>query len=173
MLCQPIRPRTTAAAVLAMLIVLSACASQLGPGPRPSDPPSEAEALAFLDHIIELSRAGEFTALCAIGSGNCEANLETAGRTVPRRDPVLVGQREQPAELYGDYWSASLRILELCGLRDDGSIYYTEIGVFSDGSQLMGGDPIFWSGMGVGDPSHVTGPPRDAATVCAAHGFAR
>ena len=156
-----------------MMVLLVACTTPSGPGPRPSPPPSEADALALLQHVITLTRAGDFDGLCEVGGGNCEQILESAGRQPPRRDPVVVGQRTQEAQLYDDsYWSASQRILELCGLRDDGSTYYTEMGVSSDGSRLVAFEPVFWSSLRMGNPSHTAnGRPQNDVADCAARGF--
>jgi len=87
-------------------MALSAC-TRLAPF-TPPPPPSEAEARGHLAQIVALARAGEFEALCDLGSGNCEQALDDADRdALPPAAPLVVGTRRfEPERLDGNAWSA-------------------------------------------------------------------
>ena len=154
-----------AATVVASLALLAACSAAL----EPASPPLEAEARHFVAEAVRLAQAGDFVGLCAMGGGNCERILETAGRdNVPLDAPTIVGVHTVPNQHHADgSWSAGGQLVELCGTDRHGDKYETQMIVFRDkGDRLIAIEPIYWSGIGIitsGPGAVVPGPPRPFA----------
>jgi len=135
--------------------VLVACSTSV-----PFDPPSQAEARAYVARAIGLALDGDLEALCAAGGGNCDEILEQAG-DIPAAPPLIVDVFEVPNQRHPDgSWTLGGQMVELCGHRDDGSVYRTQMLVFRDNAgRLIAIEPIYWSGIGIiiGGPPVTTG----------------
>jgi hypothetical protein len=163
--------RALAVGLALVALLLGACSPVFGPDQRLPEPPSDADARAYLARVVALAHAGDFDALCAVGGGNCERILEQAGPDVPTDDPTLVGQRVEQPTAAGDLSSVGGRILELCGRRDDGTLYYSEMIVFVDGRSLIAIEPIFWSGLHIASSSSAGVDAMDPEVECRSRGF--
>lgn len=128
--------------------ILAACTTQV-PTPAPSaDIPTAAEADALFSQVVERAQGGDFAGMCELGGSNCEAILEAAGDDVPSQDPRIV-LNQTMAEARGSAESDAARLLVVCGVKDDGEVYVTEIAVLWRGDTLIAAEPVYWSGLGV------------------------
>jgi hypothetical protein len=129
-------------------------------------PPSEVETVEFLDHIVDLARAGDFDALCAVGGGNCRRALGDAGAdAVPDAAPTILGTwllGDTPA---GGGYSVGGRILEVCGVDGRGRTFRTQMLIFSESGQLKAIEPVYWSGIRIATDPNV-GPDPSVAATC-------
>lgn len=140
--------RLAAPVALACLVALAGCA-----GPPP-EPPSEAEALAFLARIVAAARSRDFDALCALGTSSCRDLLDMAGRdAVPLLPPTVVGiTRLENTRRPDGLWTSGGVLLQLCGIDGRGRPYASEMLVVRRGSAaepgpLAASEPVYWSGM--------------------------
>ena len=151
-----------------LLTTVAACALPGGAGTfSPAPAPSEAEAIAYLDEVVRIVRAGELDRLCELGGGTCRRSLEDGASSVPRTAPRLVGTVEVPSTPNADgTWNAGGRLLQLCGVDGLGAPYYSEILVFEDAGRLIGREPVFWTGITIATLPAVVGPasPRPCPT---------
>lgn len=109
---------------------------------EPVPAPSIEDAQGLLHEAEMLAQAGKWDELCELGAGNCERLLDDAGRPAPAALPDVVGTRVQSATT-GRHGGV---VLEMCGVRDSGERYYTEVLVFRDDGDLRAIEPIYWSG---------------------------
>ncbi len=147
-----------------LLALIAACTTQQAP------PPSEAEARAFLDVIVETALRQDFEALCALGGGSCESFLaDPGGRDVPSDRPTVVGIRFVDQRAGGPRPRTGGYILELCGQDLDGDPYYSEMLVFRDfASELRAIEPLYWMGITIADDDSVGHEPDSASDeLCA------
>lgn len=145
----------------ATLLLASACQAVAF---TPAPPPSEADATAFLARLAELARSRDFTALCDLGSGNCERILAEVGEaSAPTTDPVVMATRVlEPRRLEDDTWSMGGRIMRVCGTDGTGRLYQSEILVFSADGTLRAIEAVFWARGRIADDGTVapwTDPP--------------
>ena len=132
--------------------LLAACTAQ-APGP-----PSLEDANAYLARVVELAQARDFDGLCAIGDGNCEDHLETAGRErVPPDPPSVIGSRIIPTRTEGGLTHIGGVVLILCGRDALDEPYRSEMLVFRDGSGLRAINPIYWGNVRIADGSTTDG----------------
>jgi hypothetical protein len=137
----------------AMVVLLASCTAPSsgalpdGDSP-PLEPPTADQAEELFGRLVLLARAGDFNGLCELGAGSCEAILEMAGRNVPSADPSIVVNQTM-TEARGAAESDTARLLVVCGVADSGESYVTEIAVMWNGTELMAGEPIYWSGLQV------------------------
>jgi hypothetical protein len=142
--------------VALVLVLVAGCRA---PTSIPAEPPSEAEALAYLDQVVAVVERGDLSELCAFGSGTCAHTLQGAdGATTPTTKPVVVRTRILPSRLLPDgTWRIGGRILELCGVDGLGERYDSEILVFREGDRIIGKEPVFWIGLRIADGDVTAG----------------
>jgi hypothetical protein len=139
--------------LLAVAIVLSVLAGCDLPVPTPPLP-SEAEAREYFATVVTLATTGDFEGLCSIGGLNCEEFLDEDGRDPPTAMPWIVGVRNRlqtPTQLGGV-------IVEICGRKDDGALYYSEMLVFHDaldGNRLKAIEPVYWASIRIPEGQNV------------------
>jgi hypothetical protein len=157
------RPDTRAAA--AALILLSACAAFV-PDPTPDPPPTEGEAIAFLNEVTALALAGDLEGMCDVaGGGNCDSLVEEAGgaAAVPQDPPVVAGTRVIPSSSVGNAQSVGGMLLVLCGIDGRQRSYRTEMLVSRWLGELYAVNAVYWAGFNLavgnntGDPSGGAG----------------
>lgn len=129
---------------------LVACSVSAG-AETPAAPPTEPEALAYLDDVVGIVRAGDLGRLCDRGVSTCERSLDAAARaSAPRTAPRVVASVEVSAVTHPDgSWTSGGRLFTLCGLDGIGRAYVSELLVFREGDRLIGMQPVFWTGTGV------------------------
>jgi hypothetical protein len=141
--------------VLVIVSLLGACGGTYVPPP----PPSDADARGYLNAVVDVAGAGDPTALCALGGGNCERTLREAGGTaaVPAGRPMVVGSVAiQPTRRVDGGWDTGGRLLFLCVLDGQGGSVETDMLVFrDDAGRLISIEPVYWSGIQI-DLSRVT-----------------
>ena len=148
-----------------MLLTLAAACTAQQPAP-----PSEADARALLDEIVETALSHDLEALCALGGGSCEAFLaDPGGRDVPPDRPTVVGTRFVDPRPSGPRARTRGYVLELCGEDLDGDPYYSEMLVFRDfAGDLRAIEPLYWMGITIADDGSVGGQPdADRDELCA------
>lgn len=151
---------------VAMALLICSAAAACAPQTR-GDLPTVDEARVFLSQIVVLARRGDFTGLCAIGDGNCERSLDTAGRNaVPAAPPTVVGVRLVPTTRTGDQESTGGVVLELCGQDATGKPYHSEMLVFRDGSGLRATNPVFWGNVMIDEGNSTPASPRLRPSSC-------
>ena len=148
------RPRR-AFLLVALLVAVAGCGGD-DPGPAQL---SRAEAERELARVVALASKAppeEFCSSPGVLEGHCRAHLEVGGAVPPSRPPVVLGTRD----------NLGLRspglILEICGTRHDGSVYFTDFLVVRVEGQLEVPDPVYWSGVSVstGAPGELTAAPE-------------
>jgi hypothetical protein len=134
-----------------LLTLVAACTTHQPP------PPSEAEARAFLDEVVETALSRDFEALCDLGGGSCDSFLaDPGGRDVPSVRPTLVGIRFVDKQTSGPRPRTGGYILELCGQDRDGDPLYSEILVFRNfAGELRAIEPLYWMGITIADDDSV------------------
>ena len=141
--------------LLVIASLLGACGGTYVPPP----PPSDADARAYLNAVVNVARAGDPTALCALGGGNCERTLREAGGTaaLPAGSPVVVGSVAiQPTRRADGGWDTGGRLLFLCVAGAQGGSVETDMLVFrDDAGRLISIEPVYWSGIQI-DLSRAT-----------------
>jgi hypothetical protein len=125
----------------------------------PPAPPSDADAIAYLNAVVDVAKAGNPAALCTLGSGNCERTLGEAGGpgAVPGGRPVVVGSVAiQPTRRADGGWDTGGRLLFLCVVDAQGGSVETDMLVFrNDAGKLVSIEPVYWSGIQI-DLSRAT-----------------
>jgi hypothetical protein len=150
---------TTRVALVGLLLAAAgACATT---APRAAT--SEVAAHAFLAELADLAAAGDFDALCARGSGNCQRALDEVGEaSAPSEQPHVVGTRVlAPRQLENDVWALGGRVLTVCGIDGLGHPYRSEVLVFLDGDAFRAIEAVFWNGQGIPDDAVVGAGPND------------
>jgi hypothetical protein len=149
--------------LVVLALVLCGCAAT-----APPTPPSADQAQAFLKQVVDTAKSGDFEALCELGGGSCQDYLDLeGGHQVPAAPPVIVGERVlQPSGTNSGRVGG--RVLELCGLMDQGEVYYSEMLVFFDhNGKLVGIEPEYWMGIRISDDDsagqHIG---EDVPSVC-------
>jgi hypothetical protein len=144
-----------------LLTLVAACTTHQPP------PPSEAEARAFLDEIVEAAVSRDFEALCALGGGSCESFLaDPGGRDVPSDRPTVVGIRFVHPRANGPRPRTGGYVLELCGRDLDGDPFYSEMLVFRDvAGELRAIEPLYWMGITIADDDSVGRDPNSAGVA--------
>jgi hypothetical protein len=141
--------------LLVIASLLGACGGTYVPPP----PPSDADARAYLNAVVDVARAGDPTALCALGGGNCERALREAGGTaaVPAGRPVVVGSVAiQPSRRADGGWDTGGRLLFVCVADAQVGSVETDMLVFrDDAGRLISIEPVYWSGVQI-DLSRAT-----------------
>jgi len=133
------------ALVLALVLGVLGCAD---PVPGTPGPPSDGEARAYLDRVVDLVLGERLNELCRTGSGTCERTLSRADpATVPTTRPVVLGTRILPAWRGDGSSVVGGRIIDLCGIDGRGNVYRSEILVFRDADRIIGKEPVFWIGL--------------------------
>lgn len=132
-----------------VLVAIAAC-QPIGAASAP--PPSEADARAYLDSVVALVQSGDLEAVCALGSGTCDAELRNADLARrPDEPPTLVGMEiVETVDHGGGASDLGGRLLQLCGVDGSGDPYYSEMLVFRDASgKLISINTLFWLGSRV------------------------
>ena len=135
-------------ALVGLVAVVAACSDSGESGYSP-DPPTQAEARAFLDEAVRLAQAGDDDAFCdlTIAEIGCSAALENHG-PAPDDDPVVVLSRVYEEQVAGLVGTPASRILGVCV----GDLY-TEVAVFrtrSGGFEFQ--SPVYWTGATISRP---------------------
>jgi hypothetical protein len=147
--------------VAILAIGVAACSAQPS-----ANPPTLAEAQAFLVEIVALAQRGDFEVLCDMsGDGNCERKLDEAGRDrVPPDGPTIKSVRIVPTTKSGDQTSLGGLVLVMCGIDGLGSPYASEMLVFRDGSATLRAiNPIYWGTYTIASGGRtITSPTRTA-----------
>jgi hypothetical protein len=138
---------------LGAALLLVGCAAPRGP----VDPPSTAEARAFLGDIVAIARSGDLTRLCELGTGNCAKWARELGpASIPPTPPTVVREQVVPARLLPgtDTRTAAGVLFEVCGTDGLGEPYRSEVFVFVDDSsgELRAIEPVYWWRGRVTDP---------------------
>ena len=139
----------------AFLMAVAGCGGD-DPGPAQL---SRAEAERELARVVALASKAPPEELCSspgVLEGHCRSHLEVGGTAPPSRPPVVFGTRD------GLELQSPALILEICGTRDDGSVYFTDLLVIRVEGQLEVPDPVYWSGvsMSTGTPGELTAVPE-------------
>ena len=142
-----------------LAIAVAACGAA-----TPSGQPTQADAESALAKLVAFAQAGNFTAMCEMGDGNCQRTLNDVGvASVPAKAPVVVGTRV--IEASGN--SRGGRVLEVCGTNgSDGRTYHSEILVFRDGANLRVINPIYWSGISIASGDRTAPSPNPITFTC-------
>ncbi len=144
---------------LVLASVLLGC-FQGGATPVPYPPPSEAEALAYLDSVVDLAKSADPASVCTVGGGNCARTLREAGgsSSVPSASPIVLGSITiQPTRHPDGAWDTGGRLLFVCVRTDQGRTLETDVLVFRDETgRLISIDPVYWSGQQIGLSSVVS-----------------
>lgn len=137
---------------VAIALLLAACVSQ-----PPARPPTAAEAEGFLADVVATAADGDFDALCDLGGGSCEDFLnEEGGRDVPESPPEIVGGRVIEPTGTGAAGRVGGYVMEICGQKDDGQTYNSEMLVFFDfNGELKGIEPAYWMGIKISDDNEA------------------
>jgi len=145
--------------------LLGACGGTYVPPP----PPSEADALAYLNAVVDVAKTGDPTTLCSLGGGNCERTLREAGGIagVPVGRPVVAGSVAiQPTRQANDSWNTGGRLLFVCVVNKEGRSVETDMLVFrNDAGKLISIEPVYWSGIQI-DLTRATSVGRAVRPVC-------
>jgi hypothetical protein len=152
------------AAAAALLILVAGCAM---PEPTPPQPPTEDEAIAFLNELTALALAGDLEGMCDFaGGGNCAHAVENAGGTVavPEDPPVIAGTRLIPSRQEGEGYSIGGRLLVLCGTDGRQRPYRTEMLVSRYLGEVYAINAVFWSGANLA-VSNVSDSPSGGAGI--------
>lgn len=157
-----------AALVCPVLFPLLVAACVVEPAPTPGPPPSEAEALAYFDSVVAIVESGDVSRLCELGPGTCESMLdETDPSTIPTRRPLVVSTRVLVSrQMEGGAWRIGGRILEVCGIDGLGHLYASEILVFRAEGELIGIQPVFWTGMRIAEGDTTAPGPQPTPGAC-------
>ena len=142
------------------------------PSPTPGPPPSEAEALAYLDSVVTIVESGDLSRLCELGPGTCESMLDgTDPASIPTSRPKVVSTRVlESRQEEGGGWRIGGRILEVCGIDGLGHPYASEILVFRAEGELIGIQPVFWTGMRIAEGNTTESGPGPAPGDCPPQG---
>lgn len=138
----------------ALLCLLgSAILVSCSPGAGSDRYPTTDEALAITTKAVQLAQQGRFDELCALGGGNCEVILDTAGRQeVPPLPPALKVGRTIPTTNQGSGQRTGGQVIVACGTGKEGPAYRTEMLVYFDQTNsLRVTEPVYWSGMGIAE----------------------
>ena len=132
-----------------------------GPNVVADKNPTSDEALAITTKAVQLAQHGQFVELCALGSGNCEVILDTAGRQeVPPLPPALKIGRTIATVSQGAGQRIGGQVVVACGTTKEGSPFRTEMLVYFDQSGVLRvNEPIFWSGMRVAEGNTTAASP--------------
>jgi hypothetical protein len=158
--------RLLAAALLA-LPLLGACgiiASESLP-----EPPSEADARAFLGRVVDAALARDLDRMCAIAGSICDSVAEDSGglAAVPNDPPIVAGARLIPNRGTTTGGTAGGRLLVLCGTDGLGRPYRTEMLVSRDpDGSLYAINGVFWSGAGLAVANDTGSPSGGAGIDC-------
>jgi hypothetical protein len=160
----------THARLIAIVVLVAACVAR--PGPTPAPPPSEVEARAYLDSVVAVIESGNVGGICELGPGTCESFLDgTDPATIPTTRPHVVSTRVlESRQVEGGGWQAGGRILEICGIDGLGHRYDSEILVFRSGGELIGIQPVFWTGMRIAEGDTTEPGPRRPPGDCPPQG---
>lgn len=138
--------------------LLSASCSQSVP-----PPPTEEEALAYLDAVVELVLERDFAGLCELGSGNCERHLNDADPSAApfERPTVASSSVLAPTPGSGGGNRTGGRLLRLCGVDAWDRPYASDMLVFRSGNKLISIEPVYWAGtmIDTGSQSFPDRPP--------------
>jgi hypothetical protein len=147
--------------LLSFTLVMAVAACEAA---TPSGQPTQAESA--LAKLVADAQAGNFTAMCDMGDGNCQRTLNDVGvANVHAKAPVVVGSRV--IEASGN--SLGGRVLEVCGTNgSDGRTYLSEILAFRDGVNVRVINPIYWSGIRIasGDRTAPSPNPNPITFTC-------
>ncbi len=151
--------------LLVIASLLGACGGTYVPPP----PPTESDALAYLNTVVDVAKSGDPTALCALGGGNCERILRQVGglATVPSKPPVVTGSFAiQPTRRPDGAWDTGGRVLFLCAGSVQGLSVQTDMLVFrNDAGKLISIEPVYWSGIQI-DLTRATNIGRAGRPLC-------
>lgn len=104
---------------------------------------TEAEARAYLDHIVAAARAGDFDAMCNLNGAppNCYITLDRTGRDRVPVDPPRVTRTRYESETDTPGW-----LLVAEGTDGLGKPYSTQVFIFRDDEgDLKAINAVYWS----------------------------
>jgi hypothetical protein len=153
--------------VVGLLIAFALGACSSGQPPAGTIPTLD-EARAFVSELVALARAGDFEGLCErADDGNCERQLEFAGRdSVPPDPPTVVGTRIVPTVVDGTQTSLGGIVFILCGVNAHGDHYDSEMLVAHGGDGLRAINPIYWGPTRIGDTANPVTPETFPPVTC-------
>lgn len=106
-------------------------------------PVTREEAEQALADVVAIARSGDFDALCSyqgVSRPMCERRLEFAGVPAPSTAPAVVSSRELRADPLPGL------ILRLCGTKDSGEQYVSDLAVWRVDGKIEVQNPVYWSG---------------------------
>jgi hypothetical protein len=159
------RPDHVRTALLAGILVLSACGFL--PNPTPDPIPTEDQAIAFLNELVALAQAGDLDGMCRHArDSNCDDLVEGAGGAVsiPSDPPILAGTRLIPGTSSGNSGTVGGMLLVLCGTDGRQRPYRTEMLVSRFRGEVYAINAVYWSGSKLA-VSPDTGSPSGGAGI--------
>lgn len=160
--------RSSACVALVALLALAGCRTLGAPTLPP--PPSEEDALTFLDLLVEKAEARDLEGFCSVaGGGNCDGIAEESGggAAIPSDPPVVAGTRLIPSRPAGDGTLAGGQLLVLCGVDGLGKPYRTETLVsIGPDHVLYAINAVYWSGFNLAVAANTGSPSGGAGIDC-------
>jgi hypothetical protein len=158
---------TARIAALVALLVLAGCGLA---DPTLPPPPSEADAITFVDLLVEKAEAGDLAGFCDVaGGGNCVEIAEESGgvAAIPNDPPVIAGTRLIPSRPAGEGTLAGGQLLVLCGIDGRGQPYRTETLVsIGPDHVLYAINAVYWSGFHLAVAGDTGSPSGGAGIEC-------
>jgi hypothetical protein len=162
------RRREARTVLLAVFLLLNACG--FVPDPTLAPPPTEQEAIAFLDELVALAQAGDLGGMCAVaGGGNCDEAADASGgpAAIPKNPPTLAGTRLIPSTTTGNNsGTVGGRLLVLCGTDGLRRPYRTEMLVSRFRGETYAINAVYWSGAKLAISNDTGGPSGGAGINC-------
>jgi predicted small lipoprotein YifL len=142
-------------------------------GPTLPPPPSEADAVALVDLLIEKAEERDLEGFCRIaGGGNCEGIAEESGgvAAIPREAPVIAGTRLIPSRPAGEGTLAGGQLVVLCGVDGLGRPYRAETLVSIGPDRVLYAiNAVYWSGFDLAVAANTGSPSGGAGINCPEH----
>jgi hypothetical protein len=140
--------RSVSRVALIAFVALAGCALTEPPLPPP---PSEADARAFLDVLIDKAEAGDLEGFCSVAGSVCDEIAEESGgvAAIPNEPPTVAGTRLVPPRDAGNGGTfAGGRLVVLCGTNGLGKPYRTEMLVSAGPDRVLYAiNGVYWSGF--------------------------
>jgi hypothetical protein len=146
-----------------LVIAIAACAGRAGP----AAPPSEVEALQYLEAAIAMVQSGNASRICELGPPSCPQTVEPLDQAaVPSTRPSVIRVRTRPGVVHGDgTWSNGSVIIELCGVDGLGKPYQSDMQVYWHEGRIVSTVPAYWLGIQFAEDP-VVGAPDGPIGAC-------
>lgn len=155
--------RQRSLSLLAGALILAACVS-CGDA-TDTRPVTREEAEHALADVVAIARSGNFDALCSyqgVNQAMCERQLEFAGVPAPSTAPAVAASRELRADPHPGL------VLRLCGTKDSGEQYVSDLAVWRVDGKIEVQNPVYWSGTLIQEllPGETAVAQRHPVTEC-------